>query len=264
MGLIGTGQEIHAGEEGGLVQRRRALETARDPGSWMVHAPADLESVFAGGPSAVRWEPSLTLDTAIRQHHAEGLSDFVAALLEKGDAAVAARLAEKLASGGFPLRMTRDLATAKAHVRELHPDAPLKRFGIVASSRDKDLPRFRVDNSYQATKNLRVGPWYNAPPSDPDSWCQLRSVATEFAAQGLEHDSAIVAWGTDLLRVDGAWSIARAWRGRDLEDPYRIRINAYRVLLTPAGEGMVIFVPPDGDLDKTAGDLESAGFRRLG
>ncbi len=264
VGLIGTGQEIHAGEEGGLVQWRRALETAREPGSWTVHAPVDLESVFAGGPAATRWEPSLTLDTAIRQHHAEGLSDFVVALLERGDAAAAARLAEKLSLGGFPLRMTRDLEMAKAHARRRFDGEPLRRFGIVASSRDKELPRFGVDNTFQATKILRVGPWYNAPPTDPDSCCQLRSVATEFAAQGLELDFAIVAWGTDLLRVEGAWSIARARRGKDLEDPFRIRINAYRVLLTRARDGMVIFVPPDSDLDETAAFLESAGFRLLG
>lgn len=264
VGLIGTGQEIHAGEEGGLVQWRDALATAREPGRWTVHAPADLESVFSGGPAATRWEPALSLDTAIRQHRAEGLSEFVVALLEKGDAAAAASFARQLARDDYRLWITRDLDTARSYARDLYRDAPLARYGLLASSRDKDLPAFGVDNTFQTTsRHLRVGPWYNSPPADPGSCCQLRAVATEFAAQGLELDLAVVAWGTDLLRTGAAWSIERARKGKGLKDPRRIRINAYRVLLTRARDGMVVFVPPTPVLDETAAFLEDAGFRRL-
>jgi len=39
---------------------------------------------------------------------------------------------------------------------------------------------------------------------------RLAEVATEFQAQGLELDAALLAWGTDLVRRDGAWSNANA------------------------------------------------------
>ena len=39
LGLVGSGQEIHVGEEAGLGQWRTALEKAGGAGGWTVHAP---------------------------------------------------------------------------------------------------------------------------------------------------------------------------------------------------------------------------------
>ena len=48
IGLIGSGQEIHDGEEAGLGQWRLALEASTDASGWTVHAPqASLERFFA-------------------------------------------------------------------------------------------------------------------------------------------------------------------------------------------------------------------------
>jgi DUF2075 family protein len=91
-------------------------------------------------------------------------------------------------------------------------------------------------------------------------------VVTEFGAQGLELDAVLLAWGTDLMIEDGVWSNRRAkgyMRGAKVKDPFRLRINAYRVLLTRGRDATVIFVPPLDELDETFGYLVEAGFRQL-
>ena len=95
---------------------------------------------------------------------------------------------------------------------------------------------------------------------------RLAEVATEFQAQGLELDAALVAWGTDLVRQGGAWSNASARgykRGVKVRDPFQLRVNAYRVLLTRARDASVIYVPPLTTLDETFGYLAERGARRL-
>ncbi len=265
VGLIGTGQEINSGEEGGLVQWRRALEGCGEPARWTVHAPAALETVFEGSGLRTAWAPELNLDTGIRQHLAPRLHEFVEALLEREDPARAAAIVVDLHAEGHRMHLTRDLEEARAYARERYADAPHARFGLLASARDKDLPRFGIENDFQTTKRLRVGPWYNAPPEHRDSCCRLELVATEFAAQGLELDVAIVAWGSDLLREDGRWSITRGRRPKKpFRDPERLRCNVYRVLLTRGRDGTVIFVPPDPLFDETARYLRDGGLRDLG
>jgi hypothetical protein len=262
VGLIGTGQEIHAGEEGGLGQWRRALEGCAEPARWTVHAPAALEAEFVGSAVPTRWEPSLSLDTELRYHLTPKLQSLVAGLLEGTSANAVRRLADELHAGMFRLLVTRDLEAAKSYARERYADAPLARFGLLASSKDRELPRWGVDNTFQTTKMLRVGPWYNERPEHPQSCRRLATVATEFSSQGLELDLAILAWGSDLLRQEGEWSNARSRGTKDkVHDPLRMRRNVYRVLLTRGRDGTVVFVPPDPTFDETARYLEECGFR---
>ncbi len=95
---------------------------------------------------------------------------------------------------------------------------------------------------------------------------RLRSVATEFAAQGLELDLAILGWGNDFLREDGRWTnrLARKHKHPELvKDPLQLRRNAYRVLLTRGRDGTVVFVPPVEELRETVKHLRECGFREL-
>lgn len=240
VGLVGTGQEIHAGEEGGLVQWRRAIEGSPNPSAWTVHGPPALRDVFEQSRITTDWNPALSLDTEIRYHLAQGLY-----------------------AGGHRIYVTRDLEAAKRHARELYSNRADARYGLLASSKDKDLPRLGVDNTYQTTKRLRVGRWYNAPQYDPESCCRLDTVATEFSAQGLELGLAIVAWGSDYVRRDGRWSIERAGKTRFAKDSLRLRQNVYRVLLTRGRDGTVVFVPPDAWFDETFEFLGKSGIRPL-
>jgi DUF2075 family protein len=85
----------------------------------------------------------------------------------------------------------------------------------------------------------------------------LEDAATEFQIQGLELDWICVAWDADLRMEEHEWR-HHAFRGDKWttirnSDRKRYLLNAYRVLLTRARQGMVIFVPP-GDVDDPTRD----------
>jgi hypothetical protein len=267
IGLIGTGQEIHKGEEGGLVQWRRAIEGCAKPGGWTVHgAPQALEAFRGSSVSAVA-STTLSLDVEIRFHLAKDLHGFVERLLESGEVAVSARpIAEGLIASSYRLHVTRDLEAAKRYLRDRYREAPEARFGIVASSKDKQLEDFGILNAFQDTKRLKVGPWFSEGEVHPLSCRHLKDTVTEFQAQGLELDAVLLAWGTDLIRKEGRWSnaLARGYqRGARVKDPFQLRVNAYRVLLTRGRDGTVVFVPPIKELDETFQHLCACGFRVL-
>jgi hypothetical protein len=125
-----------------------------------------------------------------------------------------------------------------------------------------------VPNEFQATKNVRIGAWYGDPEDSYTgrSCRRLESCVTEFGAQGLELDATLLAWGTDLLMSGGRWSNANARgyrpKGR-VKNPFQLRVNAYRVLLTRARDACVVFVPPLPVLDETFGYLQRCGFLPL-
>ena len=108
--------------------------------------------------------------------------------------------------------------------------------------------------------NSSHGQWFEAPASDPHSWCRLEIAVTEFGCQGLELDLPLLCWGPDLT-WDGSRWIGRFRRSQQIRDPQRLRINAYRVLLTRGRDGLVVFVPPG--LDSTWEALRGAGLEEL-
>lgn len=262
--LIGTGQAIHVGEEVGVPLWRTAIESVSNPRNWTVHCAPHLAEHFHGGAFGIRVVPQLNLDTELRFHLASDVHSFVEGLLSEENPSHLRQLSSSLDSKAFRLLVTRDLNVAKAYLRERFSKAPLARYGLLASSKDKLLLRFGIDNTFQTTKQLRVGPWYNAESSDPQSCCQLQHVATEFSSQGLELDFALLAWGSDLRRVAGRWSddLSRKYR-RPVRDRLALRKNVYRVLLTRGREGTIVFVPHAPELDETWAYLQDAGFREL-
>lgn len=268
IGLIGGGQEIHVGEEGGLVQWRRAIDGSATPSKWQVHGPAQVRDCFAGGPVTFNENEALNLDTEIRFHATRDLHRFVARLLDGDDPAANALLAYSLERDSYHLRITRDLEKARSYLRERYADDPDARFGLVASSRDRDLQRFGVLNGFSATRNFSYGPWYGDQESAAGnrSCRHLADCITEFGAQGLELDAALLAWGTDLIWKGTSWSIEKAAsyreRGR-VKSPHQLRINAYRVLLTRGRDGVVLFVPELDEMDATYVHLVNSGFRLL-
>ncbi len=268
IGLIGGGQEIHVGEEAGLVQWRDAIENAGCPADWHVHLPDQAADAFTGSSKPPEIKPALGLDIEIRFHLATNIHKFVSTLLEEGAADRCATLANHLEEQGYHLRISRDLDEAKGYLRERYAENRLARFGLIASAKDKELERWNVPNDWNSTKRLKFGPWYSDDESDGQHSCRhLESCVTEFGAQGLELDAALLAWGTDLVRTNSQWSnaMARGYqkKGR-VKDPFQLRINAYRVLLTRGRDVTTVFVPPVGVLDETYRFLLSAGFRPLG
>ncbi len=265
--LVGTGQAIHSGEEVGLPLWRDALVKARSSGEgsqFIVHAPPGNEAVFTHVDLDTRWEPTLNLDTELRHHLVPQVHQYITYLLDEKPTTDACVIAEALWSQGYRLFVTRALDVAKDYVQQRYEDSPLARYGLIASSRCKRLAACGVDNSFQTTKRLRVGPWYNAPPSEPASCRSLTAVATEFQTQGLELDMAIVAWGTDFRRQDQRFSDDLATRyKKKVRDSLGLRRNAYRVLLTRGRDGSVIYVPAIAEMDETYDWLTSVGCTRL-
>jgi hypothetical protein len=268
VGLIGSGQEIHVGEEAGLGQWRKAVEGARQPQNWTVHAPLAIEEVFNGSRTPFDLQPALNLDTELRFHLARDLHRYVQQLLSAAEPAALTPAAESLQKAGFHLRITRRLEHAKQYLRDRYADDRDARFGIIASSKDKELVNWGIPNDFQSTKRVRVGPWYgDAEDSASRRSCRLlESCVTEFGAQGLELDAALLAWGTDFVLDNGRWSNvnARGYRkGAHVKDPMQLRKNAYRVLLTRGRDACVVFIPPIGAMDGTFEYLNAAGFRRF-
>ena len=262
LALIGSGQEIHIGEEGGLGQWREAVEDATQ-GTWEVFGPPTLSNLFDGSSVTFRARPELHLFEELRYHWANDLHGFVDGLLNERKPEDLAVISSGLARDGYDLRITRNLETAKRYLRERYAEHKKARFGLLASSRDNALPGFGVQNGFSATKNVRFGPWYADEETSSRSCRRLNDCVTEFGAQGLELDAALLAWGTDFQWLDKAWSSAKTRKYKEqkrIKSVHQLRLNAYRVLLTRAREATVVFVPQLDELDGTYERLRLSGF----
>lgn len=253
--LIGEGQEINRGEAG-IAEWVRALQT--ELRHWQVFLPPHLLDDGSMLDAATRRSlacraappvDALHLAVSLRSFRAETVSRFVAALLgEDPDTARAALPAHK----HFPILRTRSLAQARHWLRR-HRRAG-ERAGLLASS---NALRLKPEGIHVKAP-LDVCYWFLNPGDDIRSSNALEDVGTEFAVQGLELDWTCVAWDLNLRRAP-QWE-AREFRGtrwqairsgeEGLGRADYVR-NAYRVLLTRARQGMVIFVPPGDPEDAT-------------
>jgi hypothetical protein len=259
VGLVGDGQEIHSGEEGGIGLWNTAIE--RGAREWHVACPSRLAASFPGARVSV--DNALDLTISLRSQQAGLLHRWVADLLS-GQIADAAKAATEIIGLSFPLYVTQDLTTAKKYVVDRYSAEPTARYGLLASSKsERTLKPFGVDVSFQATKRLKVAQWYNEGRDHPNSCCALTAAVTEFQCQGLEVDFPIVLWAEDFTWNGSQWA-HRASRSRiTLKDPFQIRQNVYRVLLTRGRDGVVVFVPPTPSLTATMHILLAAGMQLL-
>ncbi|HTZ73640.1 MAG TPA: DUF2075 domain-containing protein [Candidatus Aquilonibacter sp.] len=251
--LVGVGQEINRGEAG-LREWGRAL-AARFP-HWAVAISPELKittvdatnSLFEEVPSgiSVTDDPALHLRVSLRSFKAEQLSAFVNALLGlEGESA--RELAAKFPN--YPIVMTRSLEQARSWLRRQQRGT--RRIGLIASSGGRRLRAHGLD----VTADLDVENWFLNPANDVRSSFYLEMPATEFGIQGLELDWVGICWGGDLSPSGREW-LCRSFRGTNWqtvrnEDTRRYIVNKYRVLLTRAREGMVIWVPLGDDSDPT-------------
>lgn len=254
VGLIGEGQEIYLGEESGMGLWHEAISQSDQ--DWVIHCPGKLAGIFSGARVEVVEEFNLT--TSLRTHQTLKLQEWVECLLD-GDIALASELAKGLQAEEYPIYVTRNLEQAKNHVREKYQDEPEKTYGLLATSKNKLLPRYGIANDYSSTKSFSVSHYY----VDVNHWAycrNLKSVVTEFGCQGLELDMPVLAWDADFV-YDKVWkNMAPMAKAKDSD---RLRKNSYRVLLTRGRDGLVIFVPADSRLDSTFEALVQAVGRLL-
>ena len=251
--LVGGGQEINTGEAG-IDSWLDAVRLSFP--HWRMHISSRLtDSEYAAGRAldAVRSRPDTFLDdclhlsVSMRSFRAENVSAFVKALLDR-DRITARRMYEQLAER-YPLVITRDLDAAKEWVRN-HARGS-ERFGLVASSKAMRLKPHAID------VRVDIDPvhWFLNDRDDTRSSYYLEDAATEFQVQGLELDWTCVTWDGDFRYHDRSWGFhdfrGSKWTNVNSTDNQRYLLNAYRVLLTRARQGMVIFVPPGDRRDAT-------------
>ena len=96
--------------------------------------------------------------------------------------------------------------------------------------------------------------WFLNDKDDVRSSYYLEDVASEFDVQGLELDWVCVAWDANL-RYNNEWIYKQfkgtKWLNANKEEVVLYLKNAYRVLLTRARQGMVLFIPEGSTTDKT-------------
>ena len=260
VGLIGHGQEIHTGEEAGIKGWFDAIESDHAKSDWKVYTPPRFASAFPG--KTVIEYPELDLNHTLRSKQAEQLHQWVQYLLS-GALPRASEFAQKIWIQNFPIFVTRNLDEAKDYVSSRFQGELSKRYGILASSKDRILPEYGINNGFQDTKRVKNARWYNEELGTPGSCCNMEEVVTEFGCQGLELDMAIVAWGNDFLWNGKEWELRKMRPRTPQIDPHQLRLNSYRVLLTRSREGIIIFVPPKPEFDQTEHALLAAGARIL-
>jgi hypothetical protein len=261
LGLIGSGQEIHRGEEGGLVQWREAIVNSPGRTEWVIHAPEKLKPMF--DEAGVRCDASnhLNLVYSLRHHGAVILHEWVAGLVDEIPVEDLAYLAEQVAKEGMHLRVTRNFDVAKAYLRDRYAESPVARYGVLTSSRDRSLTDRPVHIPKFGERNWK-GPWFTDGEESSDSCRRLDAAISEFDCQGLELEAALVIWGTDFLWNEGKWSndLAKRYKKpKAIKDALQLRKNAYRVLLTRARDVSVVWVPEDSEFDDTFERLKASG-----
>ena len=250
--LIGSGQEINKGEAG-ISEWLDSIN--RNYHHWDVYMSDRLvEREYAHGEAIKKIEskdnlfiePSLHLAASMRSFRAEKVSLFVHQLLDLKPQEASQTLK---ALAKYPIVMTRSLDTAKKWLRS-HARGS-ERIGLLASSKAERLKAISINVRYQPD----FVHWFLEDESDIRSSNCLEDTLTEFKVQGLEIDWACVAWDADLrLNKDHTkWQhfqlrSGTKWQNINKQENQDFQINAYRVLLTRARQGMIIVVP-QGDVD---------------
>jgi DUF2075 family protein len=246
--LVGGGQEINTGEAG-IKEWIQALNVMFQ--HWHVYISDKLtDAEYAEGRvndllrdnTLVTYAPELHLAVSLRSFRAETLSAFVQSMLSfRADAA---DLYCDVASRGYPIVLTRDMDKARAWLRRKARGT--QQTGVLVTKVAARFKPLAVHILEQGDDNAVH--WFLEDKTDIRSSNYLEDAATEIQVQGLELDYACVLWDADMRCDDGCWSYYRfngrnKWSPERNEETRKYMLNAYRVLLTRARQGIVICVP---------------------
>lgn len=253
--LIGGGQEINKGESAGIYGWFDSLRNNYP--NWDIYVSDKIiDDEYSKGHNFAEMTKNMNVNiiedlhlaVSLRSFRSENVSNFVKALLDV-DIDTAKRLYEQF-NNDYPVFVTRNLHKAKLWVRS-HAKGS-QRYGLTASSGAKRLRKYGiwVQNKIEATN------WFLNGKNDVRSSFHLEETATEFDIQGLELDWTIVCWDADLRFENGDFKhlkfVGTKWQNIKSADNILYLKNAYRVLLTRARQGFVIFVPTGDETDMTA------------
>ncbi len=249
--LIGGGQEINTGEAG-LSEWFSALKKGYP--HWDVYVSDKLtDAEYINGTQVtdlldnLHIERDLHLSVSLRSFRSEKVSAFVKALLDINRDDARALYSEF--RDVYPIVMTRDLKTAKAWIHRQAKGS--QRYGLTASS---GAGRLRTHGVWVQSK-IDPPTWFLNGSDDVRSSYFLEETATEFDIQGLELDWSIVCWDANLRFNGQAFEYYnfRGSRWEHVNHPMKALYlkNAYRVLLTRARQGLVVFIPNGDETDPT-------------
>lgn len=253
--LIGGGQEINKGESAGIYGWFDSLRNNYP--NWDIYVSDKItDDEYSKGHNFAEMTKNMNVNiiedlhlaVSLRSFRSENVSNFVKALLDV-DIDTAKRLYEQF-NNDYPVFVTRNLDKAKLWVRSQAKGS--QRYGLTASSGAKILRKYGiwVQNKIEATN------WFLNGKNDVRSSFHLEETATEFDIQGLELDWTIVCWDADLRFENGDFKhlkfVGTKWQNIKSADNILYLKNAYRVLLTRARQGFVIFVPTGDETDMTA------------
>lgn len=251
--LVGGGQEINTGEAG-IAEWLRAIDISFP--DWNVfisnqltgkeYAEGELDSILEKLTNVYK-NNDLHLAVSMRSFRAEQLSNFVHSMLAEEKEKASTLLTKIL--DRYPIRITRSLDKAKLWLKEQKRGS--ERYGILVSSQAQRLRPLSID--------VRCKPdtvhWFLDDISDIRSSLFLEDAASEFDVQGLELEWTCIVWDGDLRRENNRWGNylfnGNKWKNIRSEERKAFQINAYRVLLTRARQGMIICVPEGNTQDDT-------------
>ena len=250
--LVGGGQEINTGEAG-ITEWIKALNSMFR--HWDVYISDKLiDPEYAEGRvnellqdnDKVTFAEDLHLAVSLRSFRAETLSAFVQSMLSfRPDAA---GLYKDVSGRGYPIVLTRDMDTAREWLRKQARGT--QQTGVLVT---KVAARFKpLAVHILAQDDDNAVHWFLEDKTDIRSSNYLEDAATEIQVQGLELDYACVLWDADMRYQDGSWSFYKfngknKWNPENNTENQKYMLNAYRVLLTRARQGVVICVPKGND-----------------
>ena len=251
--LIGGGQEINTGEAGLLEWFHSIKENYKH---WDVFISPhlsdkeytnneDLYSII--NKKQIKALDELHLSTSIRSFRSNKLSSLVKSLLDSD--VNNARLTYNSIKKDYPFVVTRDINKAKLWLKNNSRGS--ERFGIIASSGASRLKPYGINIKQKIDPPV----WFLNNSDDVRSSNFLEDIATEFDIQGLELDWACVAWDANLIKKMNSWDyknfVGTKWQNINKENAKKYLLNTYRVLLTRARQGIIVFIPEGDPNDST-------------
>lgn len=246
--LVGGGQEINTGEAG-ITEWIKALNNRfRHWNVYISNKLTDPEyaegrvNELLTGNDKVKFSDSLHLAVSLRSFRAETLSAFIHSLLSF--APDAASLYQNVKGKKYPIMLTRDMEKARQWLRKMARGT--QQTGVLVTKVAARFKPLAVNILAQGDENAVH--WFLEDKTDIRSSNYLEDAATEIQVQGLELDYACVLWDADMRCEDGHWAYYKfngknKWNPENNEESRKYMLNAYRVLLTRARQGIVICVP---------------------
>ena len=246
--LVGGGQEIYNGEAGIQDWFSTLSEKYLDWEIYLSDKITDSEYVGNSDVSTMLHNreyhciSDLHLGVSLRSFRSEKLALFVKCLLDE-EIELAKETYEELKKSYLVL-ITRKFDVAKNWVKKKARGT--ERYGLLASSEGK---RLRAEGIWVPSEINHVG-WFLNEKDNVDSSYYLEVAASEFKVQGLEIDYAVLAWDADLRYTSNGFEYFKfrgtKWNHVNQEQRQHYLKNAYRVLMTRARQGLIIYIP-EGD-----------------